>query len=49
LFTQAFAGSNAAGQPSVVRVVFWIDLDALGNGVGGSQRAIVVTFTATEE
>ena len=49
LFTQSFIGTNAAGQSSVARVGFWIDLDAIGNGTSGATRAIVATFTVTEE
>jgi hypothetical protein len=49
LFTQSFSGSNAAGQPTVVRVSFQIDLDAIGNGTGGEVRQVVATFTLTEE
>lgn len=49
LFTQSFSGSNAAGQPTIVRVSFQIDLDAIGNGTGGEVRQVVATFTLTEE
>jgi hypothetical protein len=49
LFTQSFVGSNSAGQPTVVRVSFRIDLDAIGNGTGGEVRQVVATFTLTEE
>jgi hypothetical protein len=49
LFTQSFVGSNSAGQPTVVRVSFQIDLDAIGNGASGEVRQVVATFTLTEE
>lgn len=49
LFTQRFSGSNSAGQPTIVRVSFQIDLDAIGNGTGGTVRGVVATFTLTEE
>jgi hypothetical protein len=49
LFTQSFVGSNSAGQPTVVRVSFQIDLDAIGNGTGHEVRQVVATFTLTEE
>ena len=49
MFTQSFAGSNSAGQPTVVRVSFQMDLDAIGNGTGGEVRQVVATFTLTEE
>lgn len=49
LFTQSLSGSNSAGQPTIVRVSFRIDLDAIGNGTGGEVRRVVATFTLTEE
>jgi len=49
LFTQSFVGSNSAGQPTIVRVSFQIDLNAIGNGTGGEVRQVVATFTLTEE
>lgn len=49
LLAQSFSGTNAAGQPSVAGVDFWIDLDAIGSGTGGASRVIVATFTVTEE
>jgi hypothetical protein len=49
LFTQSFVGSNSAGQPTVVRVSFQMDLDAIGNGTSGEVRQVVATFTLTEE
>jgi len=49
LFTQSFSGSNATGQPTIVRVSFQIDLDAIGNGTSGEVRQVVATFTLTEE
>jgi hypothetical protein len=49
LFTQSFAGSNSAGQPTIVRVSLQIDLDAIGNGASGEVRQVVATFTLTEE
>jgi len=49
VFAQSFTGTNAAGQPTVVQVGFAIDLDAIGDAASGTSKAIVATFTVTEE